>query len=86
MFSRRMADLWPKICNTKDNHDWQVGALHRKTFENLGMKYAPFELACQFGKECELEDVKIEEGETFGFHGFQYGNGYREKYRKMIYG
>lgn len=81
MFSNRMAQAWGSILNQEEHNDWQIGALYRDKFEALGMKYAPFELACRFGKECELDDVKV--GETFGFHGFQYGD--REKYRKMVY-
>lgn len=80
MFSNRMAQAWQSICNLKENNDWQIGALYRDKFEDLGMKYAPFELACRFGRECELE---VEDEEAFGFHGFQYGD--HEKYRELVY-
>lgn len=85
MFSKRMAQAWPGICNIYDPFDWQVGALHRDKFEALGMKYAPIKVAGTFCKECDLEDMEIPEHSTFGFHGFQYGNGAREEYRKRVY-
>lgn len=80
MFSNRMAQAWGHICNLEEHNDWQIGALYRDKFEDLGMKYAPFELASRFGRECELE---IEDEETFGFHGFQYKD--HEKFRSMVY-
>lgn len=83
--SKRMSDAWKKICNLSEPFDWQIGALYRDRFEAMGMKYAPIELAAEFCKECELEDIEIKEGETFGFHGFQYGNGAREKFRDLVY-
>lgn len=83
--SKRMSETWGKICNLSEPFDWQIGALYRDKFESVGMKYAPIELAVEFCKECELEDREIKEGETWGFHGFQYGNGVREKFRDLVY-
>lgn len=85
LMSKRMIKAWGKICNDRENFDWQIAALYRDKFEALGMKYAPLEVARKFSKECDLDDIEIPEGSTFGFHGFEYGNGYREKYRKAVY-
>lgn len=85
MFSKRIAQAWRSICRLDEPFDWQVGALYRDKFEAMGMKFAPVELAAKFCKECDLEDMNIPEGESWGFHGFQYGNGHREKYRDMVY-
>lgn len=84
LMSKRIIQAWGDICNDHENFDWQVAALYRDKFEALGMKYAPVEIAIDFSKECELEDIPIEEGSTFGFHGFEYGDGYREQYRKRV--
>lgn len=95
MFSRQMAKAWGSICNIEENFDWQVGALYRDQFEALGLTYAPLEEAAKFGKECDLEDFPIEEGESFGFHGFGENPGFaisekakehRKQYRTKIYG
>ena len=85
LFSRQMAQAWPTICNTTENHDWQVGALYRDRFEAQGMKYAPLMEALQFSKECDLEDIDVAEGSTFGFHGFQYAKE-RHLFRKRLTG
>lgn len=85
MFSKRMSELWPKFLNLKSYNDWQIGATKRHLFEECGMKYAPVEVAEKFGREIPIEDSTVEEGESFGFHGWQYHEG-REKYRKQVYG
>lgn len=85
IFSRRFADIWAWLCDPDQPFDWQVGALLRDKFEAAGMKYAPFELACKFAKECNLEDVDIPEGSTYGFHGFGYNPEARKAYRKLVY-
>lgn len=83
MFTKRMARAWYKNCREDANFDWQIGALYRDKFEALGLKYAPLELAAKFCKECDLEDVQIDEGASFGFHGFSHAQ--REHYRKLVY-
>lgn len=83
MFSRRMSQLWPKILDTESYNDWQIGATKRDLFEKEGMKYAPVEVAEKFGREVPIEDSTVEEGESFGFHGFQYHDD-REKWRKRV--
>lgn len=85
MFSRRMSQLWPKILDIESYNDWQIGATRREEFEAYGMKYAPVEVAEKFGREIPIEDSTVEEGESFGMHGFQY-HPERGKYRKEVYG
>lgn len=84
MFSKRMSELWPKIIDIESYNDWQIGATKRDLFEKEGMKYAPIEVAEKFGREIPIEDSTVEEGESYGFHGFQYHDD-REKWRKQVY-
>lgn len=86
MFSKRMAKLWSEIGDAEIPNDWERGAVNRRFYEHHGMKFAPLELAAKFGKEHDLEDINIEEGETFGFHDFRINPEHREKYRKQVYG
>jgi hypothetical protein len=81
MFSKRMSELWPEICDGNSYNDWQIGATKRDQFEAEGMKYAPLEVAMKFGEEIPLDDQP--KTDSFGFHGFQYGD--HEKYRSMAY-
>lgn len=83
--SKEIAAWWQSICNQEEPFDWQIGALYRDKFENLGMKFASLDVASKFAKECDLEDINIPEGSTFGFHGFQYNPELREEYRKRVY-
>lgn len=85
MFSKRMSQTWPKFLDLKSFNDWQIGVTKRYLFEECGMKYAPLEVAEKFGREIPIEDSTVEEGESFGFHGFQY-HPERERWRKLIYG
>lgn len=87
LFSKRMCQLWGKLCDPHPVfNDWNMGAVKRELFEAHGMKYAPLELAAKFGKEHDLEDMDLPEGESFGFHSFRINSEYRERYRKMVYG
>jgi hypothetical protein len=85
IFSKRMAQAWAKLADTKRNHDWQICAEDRAKYEALGMKFAPIELAAKFSKECECPDYPVKEWETFGFHDFT-KNPERVHYRRMVYG
>lgn len=85
LFSKRMCEAWSKLIDPKDSIDWNLGALRRKEFEDLGMKFAPLDVAMKFAKECDLDDIDFPEGESYGFHSFQHGGGYREKYRDLVY-
>lgn len=84
MFSKRMSQLWQKTLDLESYNDWQIGATKRELFEKEGMKYAPVEVAEKFGREIPIEDSTVKEGESFGFHGFQYHED-REKWRKQLY-
>lgn len=85
LFSKQMAALWKILLFDREiNHDWQIGALMRDHFEAMGMHFPTLLVASQFAKECDLEDLDIPEGSSFGFHGFQYAKE-REIYRKRVY-
>lgn len=86
LFSKRMCHAWSKMIDPKDSIDWNLGAVRRKEFEDLGMKFAPLDVAMKFAKECDCDDLDFPENSSFGFHSFQHGGGYREKYRELVYG
>lgn len=86
MASKRFAQYWAEHGDESIPNDWERGAVNRKKYEDAGFTFAPLELAAKFGKEHDLEDIKIEEGETFGFHDFRINSEQREKYRKQVYG
>lgn len=85
LFSRRLAEFWAENGDPEIPNDWERGAVNRKKYEDAGFKFAPIQLAARFGKEHDLEDIKIEEGETFGFHDFRINSEQREFYRKRVY-
>lgn len=85
LFSKRLAQYWAIHGDPEIPNDWERGAVNRKKYEDAGFTFAPLELSAKFGKEHDLEDMDIKEGETFGFHDFRINKEHRYKYRKEVY-
>lgn len=84
MWSKQFAQYAAEHGDESIPNDWEKGAVNRRKYEEAGFYFAPISLAAKFGKEMDLEDMDIKEGESFGFHGFQYNEG-RKKYRDLLY-
>jgi hypothetical protein len=53
--------------------------LERETLEFLGMKFAPVEVAADFGWECNIDEYPQGRPDAFGFHNFNGKNGHIPK-------
>lgn len=86
IYTRRIAELWANRIHFDVPHDWDICAINRDQYERDGCTFAPVELATQFSKECDLEDIGIPEGSTFGFHGYKYHPRERLEYARKVFG
>lgn len=51
------------------NEDWLIGVTKRDILENMGIKFAPVELAMKFSLELPIAECEYNLENTFGFHG-----------------
>jgi hypothetical protein len=66
--SKRLLNYCQNIPHVTLNEDTTISVRHRPSFEKLGCRFAPVELAKKFSIEMPLEDSHTIEN-TFGFHG-----------------
>jgi hypothetical protein len=66
--SKRLLNYCQNIPHVTLNEDTTISVRHRPSFEKLGCRFAPVELAKKFSVEMPLDDSHTIEN-TFGFHG-----------------